>query len=230
MHSRGGPRLMGSQPRPQLLERAASKVANFTAFDFVGTSWYILGDGYSRTLVTLPSHYRHITVTLPSQVQPILGDGYSRTLAAWLDNLEAKRGGMVTKYGRQFYEGFRACGHVSTRTAMSRAPVLRVRATRTGLLRAVRTRSAGQAACPGRGSLLYARRTRTRVGRTANNLPRAVAPQVLLRLRRGLCRQQRRRVHGRLLYLQGRQGHQGRVSASARPPLARPTAVPGREG
>ena len=41
-------------------------------------------------------------------MQPVLGDGYSRTLAAWLDNLEAQRVGMVAKYGRQFYEGFRA--------------------------------------------------------------------------------------------------------------------------
>ena len=36
-HSQGGPRPLGSQPRPQLLERAASKVADFTAFDHLGT-------------------------------------------------------------------------------------------------------------------------------------------------------------------------------------------------
>ena len=35
------------------------------------------------------------------QVQPILGDGYSRTLAAWLVNLEAKRGELVASYGTQ---------------------------------------------------------------------------------------------------------------------------------
>ena len=45
-------------------------------------------------------------------MQPVLGDGYSRTLAAWLDNLEAQRVGMVAKYGRQFYEGFRAFYYV----------------------------------------------------------------------------------------------------------------------
>ena len=45
-------------------------------------------------------------------MQPILGDGYSRTLAAWLDNLEAQRVGMVAKYGSQFYEGFRAFYYV----------------------------------------------------------------------------------------------------------------------
>ena len=33
-HSQGGPRPLGSQPRPQLLERAASKAADFTAFDY----------------------------------------------------------------------------------------------------------------------------------------------------------------------------------------------------
>ena len=35
-HSRGGPRPPGSQPRPQLLELAASKDAHFTAFDHSG--------------------------------------------------------------------------------------------------------------------------------------------------------------------------------------------------
>ena len=32
-HSQSEARPLGSQPRPQLLERAASKVADFTAFD-----------------------------------------------------------------------------------------------------------------------------------------------------------------------------------------------------
>ena len=32
-HSRAGPRPLGPQPRPQLLERAVDKVAHFTAFE-----------------------------------------------------------------------------------------------------------------------------------------------------------------------------------------------------
>ena len=36
-HSQGGPWPLGSQPRPQVLERADSKVAHFTAFDRVGS-------------------------------------------------------------------------------------------------------------------------------------------------------------------------------------------------
>ena len=35
-HSQGGPQPLGSQPRPQLLELAASKDAHFTAFDHSG--------------------------------------------------------------------------------------------------------------------------------------------------------------------------------------------------
>ena len=35
-HSQGGPRPLGSQPPPQLLERAASKVADSAAFDHAG--------------------------------------------------------------------------------------------------------------------------------------------------------------------------------------------------
>ena len=35
-HSRGGPRPLGSQPLPQLLKLAASKVAHFTAFVYPG--------------------------------------------------------------------------------------------------------------------------------------------------------------------------------------------------
>ena len=57
-------------------------------------------------------------------MQPVLGDGYSRTLAAWLDNLEAQRVGMVAKYGRQFYEGFRAFYYVCVEAlAASKLPI-----------------------------------------------------------------------------------------------------------
>ena len=38
-HSQGGPRPLGSQPRPQVLELAASKVAPFTAFDHLDSVW-----------------------------------------------------------------------------------------------------------------------------------------------------------------------------------------------
>ena len=47
-HSRGGPRPLGSQPRPQLLERAASKVADFTAFDRVGAAVRVYAHQFYR--------------------------------------------------------------------------------------------------------------------------------------------------------------------------------------
>jgi len=42
-----------------------------------------------------------------SEVQPVSGEGYSKTLLAWLALMEPKRKLFVSKYGADFYEGFR---------------------------------------------------------------------------------------------------------------------------
>jgi len=76
--------------------------------DWMGRNFFSGG-----SILSLNSYYHLTPPSLHLEgVEPILGDGYSRTLAAWLDNLEAKRGGMVAKYGSQFYEGFRAFYYV----------------------------------------------------------------------------------------------------------------------
>ena len=62
-----------------------------------------------RSILSLNSYFH---LTPPSlrltKVVPVSGAGYSKTLSAWLVNLEAQRPRMVAKYGKKFYEGFRA--------------------------------------------------------------------------------------------------------------------------
>ena len=63
--SRVAPRPLGSQPSPQVLELAASKVADLTAFDLIRQ----VSNRSPAIAVTPPSrrlHYRDITVTSPS--------------------------------------------------------------------------------------------------------------------------------------------------------------------
>lgn len=45
---------------------------------------------------------------LITEVIPISGLGYSLTLIAWLEAMEKKKSVFVARYGRKFYEGFRA--------------------------------------------------------------------------------------------------------------------------
>lgn len=89
-----------------LLHQTASYLVDSS--DWMGRNFFSGG-----SILSLNSYYH---LTPPSlrleEVTPLSGVGYSLTLAAWLRNLEAQRGAMVAKYGRKFYEGFRAFYYV----------------------------------------------------------------------------------------------------------------------
>jgi len=85
-----------------LLHQSASYLCD--AGDWMGRNFFSGG-----SILSLNSYFH---LTPPSlrleSVTPVSGVGYSRTLHAWLVNLEAQRPLLVAKYGKKFYEGFRA--------------------------------------------------------------------------------------------------------------------------
>mmetsp|Transcript_13689 Transcript_13689/g.30659 ORF Transcript_13689/g.30659 Transcript_13689/m.30659 type:complete len:347 (-) Transcript_13689:57-1097(-) len=72
--------------------------------DWMGRNFFSGG-----SILSLNSYFHLAPPSLyVTEVVPISGKGYSLTLLAWLAKMEANRGEFVARYGRQFYEGYRA--------------------------------------------------------------------------------------------------------------------------
>ena len=150
--------------------------------DWMGRNFFSGG-----SIMSLNSYYHLCPPSLRlDEVQPLLGDGYSKTLSAWCDNLEVHQPSARTL--------FLAPPRRSSASCAPRGP---------------RSAPAHARSCAGLGRIAGAAQA---VRRQVRPSVLRGLPRLLLRVRRGLRCQQRRRVHGRLLHVHGGQGHQGGVS------------------